>query len=405
MNLIELKRRLVEKKLCDRCLGRFYGKLGHNIDNTTRGRALRTVFSLIGLREFSVVSKKCELCSNLFGELEYFAKLIVKELSAWEFDTFLIGSRIDAEIVEKEEQLWSELNTQYSEPIKSEVNREVGKLVHAKIDKEVDFTNPDIVAVIDTRYDSVELQIAPLFIYGRYRKFLTGIPQTKWPCRMCLGKGCEHCGGKGKMYDTSVEELIAVELMKVTGGTTHFFHGMGREDIDVRMLGNGRPFILEIRNPRKRKIDLAKLEALINRTQTGKIEVERLRITNKNEIVQLKRAKFPKTYRVVVEFSSPVDNEKLKEVLRAFRGEEVQQQTPSRVAHRRAARARKRKILGLTIEASNDKSATLVLTTEAGTYIKELIHGDEGRTKPNLQALLGVNCKVKAMEVVRIHDE
>ena len=30
-----------------------------------------------------------------------------------------------------------------------------------------------------------------------------------------------------------------------------FLHGSGREDIDVRMLGDGRPFILEFINPKK----------------------------------------------------------------------------------------------------------------------------------------------------------
>ena len=38
---------------------------------------------------------------------------------------------------------------------------------------------------------------------------------------------------------------------EIFGADELFLHGSGREDIDVRMLGDGRPFILEFVNPRK----------------------------------------------------------------------------------------------------------------------------------------------------------
>ena len=46
------------------------------------------------------------------------------------------------------------------------------------------------------------------------------------------------------------------------------FHTGGREDIDVRMLGNGRPFVLEILDPKKSysvsEDKLKEMEAIIN---------------------------------------------------------------------------------------------------------------------------------------------
>lgn len=42
----------------------------------------------------------------------------------------------------------------------------------------------------------------------------------------------------------------------------------------------------------------------------------------------------------------------------------------------------------------------LNLITEAGTYIKEFVHGDFGRTQPNMSALLGnVPVDVLALDV------
>jgi tRNA pseudouridine synthase 10 len=235
-----IENELSKRELCDRCLGRLFSKLGHGMDNETRGRIVR---ENLGWDE----RQGCEVCRGLLAEIPKFSKLALSKLEGLEFDTYLVGSRVDPGIAEAEENLWVQLNTQDAEPIKSEINREVGKLMGDSLNLEVDFKNPDVVTVIDTAYDYVELQVAPLFIYGRYRKLVRGIPQTKWPCKWCLGKGCEKCGFKGKMYERSMEEIIASEVMKFSGGDKHSFHGMGREDVDVLMLGNGRPFVLEHR--------------------------------------------------------------------------------------------------------------------------------------------------------------
>ena len=45
--------------------------------------------------------------------------------------------------------------------------------------------------------------------------------------------------------------------------------------------------------------------------------------------------------------------------------------------------------------------------TQAGTYIKEFVHGDEGRTQPNLSMLLEVSepSKCCELDVEQIHME
>ena len=51
------------------------------------------------------------------------------------------------------------------------------------------------------------------------------------------------------------------------------FHGAGREDVNVRMLGQGRSFVVELVNPRHLDVDVAACEAEINRRNEGRIEV------------------------------------------------------------------------------------------------------------------------------------
>ncbi len=204
------------------------------------------------------------------------------------------------------------------------------------------------------------------------------------------------------MYPTSVEEIIAKKVMKKTNGTEHLFHGMGREDIDALMLGNGRPFILEIRNPVKRYFDMSEMEGGINDYAKGNVEVSDLRTTYSDEVVRIKDARPEKIYRVLVEFEKNIEKEKVKELLNAF-PTVIKQRTPLRVVHRRADKSRKRKVADFRVEKPGDKNATFIVKGESGLYVKELISGDEGRTKPSISALLGLKAWVKELDVIGVN--
>jgi tRNA pseudouridine synthase 10 len=339
----------------------------------------------------------------LTSRYDALARLVAKKLEPWDFDTFLIGSKVDPELQAREESLWSELGVTAPEALKSEVNREVGKRVCNLVGKEPSLESPDLLAIIDTSFDHVDLQVNPLFLRGRYRKLVRGIPQTRWPCRRCQGKGCARCGGAGKMYVTSVEEILAAEVMRKSGGTGHALHGMGREDIDARMLGRGRPFVLEIKEPRRRHLDLAAARDRVN--ASGTVEVDAFKVATRKDVLAVKSNRVDKTYRVVVRFASPVDEAKLKNEMAMLENQPIAQRTPTRVFHRRADAIRHRTVRRAEVLSTDGTVAELRVTAEAGTYIKELVHGDQGKTRPSLAERLGTACEVLELDVVDILDE
>ena len=387
--------KLGSRPLCDACLGRLAGKAGHGLTNAERGRALRAVLP-------AMEAGPCWLCGGLLAEVDKFADLAAAKLAPWDFRTFLVGSKVDPEIAAREEALWAELGATMPEAVKSELNREIGKRLCDRLGKEPDFSRPDVVAIVETAFDVVEVQVNPIFVRGRYRKLVRGIPQTRWPCKRCRGKGCEHCGGKGKMYETSVEEVVAAPVMAQTGGTAHALHGMGREDVDARMLGRGRPFIVEIKEPARRAVNLEAVAVAVNRS--GLVEVEGLRMAGGEEVVAIKEDRARKTYRVFVRFASPVEDGKLKSGVASLVGRPIAQRTPVRVSHRRADRTRERVVTEIEVVSSDGATAELRVTAEAGTYVKELVHGDGGRTKPSLAESLGVACEVVELDVLDVQD-
>jgi tRNA pseudouridine synthase 10 len=323
-------------------------------------------------------------------------------MSEQEMGTFLIGCRLQEGVQDAEEYLWSLVGAENSEPIKRELNRTFGKSVEAKSGKKVDFDNPDVIFTVDYEEDRVDKQIAPIYIYGRYKKLVRGIPQTKWPCRECGGKGCKHCDGKGKMYPESVEEIVAAELLRHFQSTSTKFHGKGREDIDALMLGSGRPFVIEIEAPLVRTADLSFLEGKVNASAGGKVEVSEFRASNKQEVIDIKAAEDDKTYECIVKCEGITEGD-LKKLEEFFSKEvKLKQRTPTRVAHRRADLVRDKVIKALKAEMIEDGKFKVNITASSGTYIKELISGDSTRTKPSFTEILGKACLCESLNVTEV---
>ena len=389
---------ITSHSLCDCCIGRIFSEKKENYPEV--GREIREK-----LKKEKISPDNCWLCNGITNEIDEFTELIEDKLEEYEFSTFLIGSKVDGEIIEKEDELIKTFSLSKFEPLKMEINREVGKRVEMDTRKTVSFTDPDIVAMIDTRFNHVLLQIKPIYIYGRYIKKIRGIPQTKWPCRICKGKGCRRCNFTGKMYEESVEELIAKRILDATGGDDESFHGCGREDIDALMLGNGRPFVIEIKNPKRRSINLKSLEKQINKFAAGKVEVRNIRFSNKDEIIRLKNSSFVKVYRAKIIADKDISKEKLNEVVHLLRNRTIKQITPSRVAHRRAMKIRERRIYECKVLKVGIRCAVLEIRADSGTYIKELVSGDDGRTQPNISDMLGRKCKVEELDVVAVEGE
>ncbi|BDZ67138.1 tRNA pseudouridine(54/55) synthase Pus10 [Methanobacterium ferruginis] len=397
---------ITQGNICNRCLGRnFYPQVSGN-DNEERGIYIRKMLASTQVSEKENLYEKndtCHVCGDIFLDLEDTLKNIINEIdkSKIEFSTFLVGCRLPNEILEKEEILHDTIGFE-GENIKKEINRELGKELSLQLDKEVEFDNPNLVVMMDFSQDKVELQINPLFLEGRYRKLIRGIPQTRWPCRNCKGKGCKRCDFTGKMYPESVEELIAERVLFATQGNESKFHGAGREDIDVRMLGRGRPFVLEIKEPKVRSLDLEELSDEINNYGRGKVEILDLKSVGKERRSGIKSSSTEtcKTYLALVEVDGKVSEEDLN-ILNSLKL--IKQRTPIRVSHRRADKVRSREVKEIEVKLLDSNHFELIVNCEGGLYIKELISGDEERTQPSVTSLLGIAAKCSQLDVLEVN--
>ncbi len=425
--------------ICDSCLGRQFALLGYGIENRMRGYAIKLLLTLdahekaLGGNKQAIaflkklafngnfemahyllekLTKKkpekrpfsCYLCENSFEKIEQLAEKAVKRMEKYEYSTFLVGIFLPAEIEEREDEFKAEFEISHGESMKNHFSREIGKKISEKTGKNADLKKPDVVVLVNPFKETVRLQVNPLYIYGRYRKLVRNIPQSMWICTKCMGKGCEECNWTGKKYPESVAELVSAPVLEMTEGRKAVFHAAGREDVDARMLGTGRPFVVEVKKPKKRFIDLWKLENAINNYAKGKVEVLDLTFASRETVEKVKKGeRSKKTYRVVIQLEREISDAEIEMLEEKLTGCKVSQQTPIRVLHRRADKTREKYIYKTRVKKLTPNMIEMRITCDGGLYIKELVTGDMGRTNPSVSALLGVKATPIELDVLDVN--
>ncbi|MCL5878125.1 MAG: tRNA pseudouridine(54/55) synthase Pus10 [Candidatus Bathyarchaeota archaeon] len=440
MDVLEKAFELLSKyPLCDHCLGRQFALLGYSMENNVRGSALKVSLTLQanelataekdveGVKRLKVLATngfcataqetlkhlkkrvpkqeadvKCYLCEGKFKLVDSLIEKAQKALEGYEFTTFLVGIELPIQVEEREDEFKGTFNITHGESMRHEFGRVLGKALAKATGKEAEYLTPEVVPVIAPFEEAVKVQVNPLFVGGRYRKLVRDIPQSEWFCS-CRGRGCEKCGGTGKLYPESVEAYASKPILEASGSKESFFHASGREDIDARMLGSGRPFIVEVSKPKKRIFDLKQIEAAINANGLGKVEVSELHFASKDDVRHLKKGESAqKEYRLLAEFEKDLTDDGLRMLEEKLTGALIKQQTPLRVVHRRADIVRERYIYKLEVKKVTLKKALLYIKCQGGLYVKELVSGDEGRTVPNVSALLDNPAKTLKLDVLNV---
>ncbi|MFC7248477.1 tRNA pseudouridine(54/55) synthase Pus10 [Halomicroarcula sp. GCM10025324] len=413
MTILEDARAALETgPLCDSCLGRLFADRSFGLANAERGHALRVTLALEADDPFEP-DEDCWVCETETDRVDWWAEQAATAARGYDFATYQVGTRVPPLLEENDALLREDvgLEEDAGEALKTEFNREVGKRIGQRTGAEVDFGRPDVQFTLDLATDEVDVQVNSAFVYGRYRKLERDIPQTKWPCNDCNGTGmwqgepCEGCDGSGYRYDESVEQLSAPVVLEAMDGESATFHGAGREDVDALMLESGRPFVIEVDEPRVRDVDTDQLERDVNDFADGKVEVEGLRLATYEMVERVKELEASKTYRMDVEFDAPVAADDLQAAFSELTGATIHQETPQRVAHRRADLTRTREVYDASGELLDDRHADLRIHGAGGLYVKELVSSDEGRTEPSLAGLLGVGAEVTALDVVDVEGE
>jgi tRNA pseudouridine(54/55) synthase len=247
---------------------------------------------------------------------------------------------------------------------------------------------------------SVSISRNPVYIGGSYIKRLRHLSHSPF-----------HAPIVGNPPN-SVEEYIMAQLRSVVWNAHHavdgkaFFNSAGREDIDVRMLGKGRPFIMKMQDPSFVTVNRETLAQIEVETANDDVSLIELHVCPESEVTDMKEGECEKkkTYECVIWTKAPFTQTQIAHFNATHAGKDlpIQQQTPLRVLHRRTLCSRSRSVFDLRLDRINDHFHVLRLGTSAGTYVKEFVHSDCGRTRPSLEALLHTSVDILQLDVLEI---
>ncbi|KAJ9673412.1 hypothetical protein PVL29_023150 [Vitis rotundifolia] len=234
-----------------------------------------------------------------------------------------------------------------------------------------------------------------IYIGGRYLKYSRNVSQTRWII------------DDERMGEASVEEIIGGNILPMCLGDNYKFHAAGREDINVRMLGSGRPFLVEIQNSRHVPSEalIKEIEVKINNLENKLVRVKNLKLVDSHgwSLMQEGEEEKQKQYAALVWIDRPLKDEDMQ-AISSLKDKKILQRTPIRVLHRRSPLEREKIIHWMKIEkiAGSSQYFLLHLCTQAGTYIKEFVHGDLGRTHPSVGSILGCRAEILQLDVTEV---
>ncbi len=414
--------------LCDRCLGRMFGMLGRGWTNVERGKAIKTLLLMslhrcvreeenkeclsmlealapslysVSPRLYEELGIKgsrytCPLCLDKFDEIvKRVVEKGVKILNEYDAESFHVGARLSEELRVLESRIISEYGLVYAESLAAELRREIGKRIREHGFR-VDFQNPDVVLLVEYPSGSVSVTVNPILVLGFYEKLGRRISQSSWITRFGV-----------KRYPFSVQDAYT-PLLELYEGASVVIHAAGREDVDVRMLGFGRPIVVEVKEPRRRRVNVKLAEKTVNEMWFGLFRTRLVSRTTRSFMKSTVKGiegeeRHSKIYRAVVYVPEGIEESDLKKLEEFFRGRVVRQRTPKRVRHRRADIIRERKVYEVQSLKLSEYHFIALIRAEGGLYIKELVSGED--TWPGFPDALGKSSYCVELDVVHVESK
>jgi len=327
-------------------------------------------------------AKSCDLCGGLLERLDLSANEIVKKLSDYEYETFLIGASIPQSVLDREDELRSRLKIKGKESVKSQITRMLAKKISKSTGKHADYSRPDITILLSLSDGMITINPRSIWLSSRYVKLKRGISQRASDCKNCNGLGCAVCNYLGKSAE-NIQSVATKYFCKKFVAEGCNFVWLGSEDENSLVEGSGRPFFVEVIRPKKRLAaeDRSKFKS---------------RLSFKSDDLKIfKVVRLDKRITEVPQFDVKcVVNliRKESESPQELRVEDIERNFSEALVNVRLSR--KYRIVQRLIHSIKAKTtdggakAELLIVCEGGVPLKKLVTGQDDSVEPNLSNLL-----------------
>ena len=333
-----------------------------------------------------VAGSDCFVCAGLMGKHLTMTRMTERKIGRWQFATFSVGVSMPPGVQEREDELRSELKLTGRETAKAQAARLISVEVARDLRKRIERGRPDLSVVVDFAAFNIEVSSRPLFYYARYAKS-PGVSQRRELCPHCSGAGCEKCRLTGFEQKPSVEDALRKKLAKICGTDRMKFTWIGSEDRDSAVMAPGRPFVVELKSPKRLKVP--RRFAMRVRGSTIVVSNGR-RLPSKPTRLPTFRFKT----RILGSVRSKVDPDRLADLRKVFRQATVGFDRPhdrptSKVVHSVRARQKGRTLI---IDADLD----------GGLPVKRLVSGE--LVSPSVSEVLKTEVRCRSFDICGVKE-
>ena len=374
---------LYERGACNQCIARILS------------------ISRIEMEKFNLPNihkNNCFVCHGVISHLDDVRNKIRAAIGRYSFHDIQI--EVVPNLIKNDNKLMKQYKCQTSCNLKNYLKGQI-QLSFRRIND-----GPTLYIKINSSTDiKTNLRWPPLYIIGRYYKRSRRVSNTRFM--------------RGQRAISSVEKELLNAIAPEIRCTERKFVSAGREDMDVRMIGSGRPFCITLLNPSPNDNDprIPKSDEEFAATFNGFLPEENEIIECENDVSASDlritclqpdiSPRHEKCYRCIVSCSRNISEENLANLDRV-KDLIIHQKTPARVAHRRILATREKTVISMSYKQICPRFFILDLKTSKGTYIKEFVNSDFGRTKPSLGDLLDperpVECQLLQLDVVFVSE-
>lgn len=347
---------------------------------------------------------ECYICNGLMHETNSIMHRIMETLrNNYHFNTFLIGATLPSNLFEREDGIRARMKIRGRENIKSQLTRNLRKKFSEITKKQIDFLHPDLMINLRLQGSTdldIDIKTRPLVLLGRYIKKNRGMPQRsggKYNLSDELaihGQFFPNMNLASRMTsvlytleNSSVQAIISREIARLTKCDGLKFSWVGSEDENSLVLGSGRPFFIQIRNPKtvdlhERRLTFPKYGLFVNIEQFfGKLPEQPIQFIAKTKIViraprQMGEEEFSRI--------KSLANSKV-----VFRNQ------------KKKLKSSEKRIYSLDIVKKSRKIFDLIVVADGGLAIKQFVEGRECMN-PNVSTAANQQCECVLFDILDI---
>ncbi|MDQ3839271.1 MAG: hypothetical protein M3297_08385, partial [Thermoproteota archaeon] len=233
-------------------------------------------------------------------------------------------------------------------------------------------------------------------ILGRYIKKNRGTPQRaggvskeslQSDFSSSMNSSSQQKSALCSIQGTSIQSIISKEILGITGGQRLRFSWIGSEDKNSLVLGSGRPFFVQIQNPKtiylnKRRLDFPHYGLSVN--------IEGFFKKLPEQPVQ-----FVAKTRIVIQTPRELQTEEVSKI-RSLANSLVILRN-----QKRESRTSTKRIYSLDVIKKDNRTYDLYLVADGGLAIKQFVEGREYMI-PNVSTAINLNCECLIFDVLDV---